>query len=329
MRLLFALLLLFPLLLSIYYPMDAFASEVLLNKPNVDYDLSKLKDFSFVEYNGNKYVYKSHYSDDLNVQLSLINNVLDVRLQIPSQGDKSTYVEANINDYKCKDMSRANGYNGWECYKLGCRLNEYNVQCDNGLFVAIYYHDSISYDDVAFINNLLNYLGMKPLSKDDFHIVDVDAPKPVVNPYDIDFHKAMKVELNWLIENGIVKGLTEEDVDEISSLSSVGTAGFNYRIVWGKAEGSDKESWVIYSSTGNPVILVRNGNDGNQQNGNESHNVKNVSQEPQPINTGVNESENENGKSILSDMKYGIILGIIVIAIIFGWDFIASKNKSK
>ena len=66
---------------------------------------------------------------------------------------------------------------------------------------------------------------------------------------DFDFGAAMKTELERLIDDGVIMGLTDEDVDEMASASVRGTAGFNSRIVY------EDGGWIPYRETGNPVLM--------------------------------------------------------------------------
>ena len=66
---------------------------------------------------------------------------------------------------------------------------------------------------------------------------------------DFDFCAAMKTELGYLRDVGVVAGLNDTDVDEIVSASVRGTAGFNLRIVYEDSE------WMPYRETGNPILM--------------------------------------------------------------------------
>ena len=68
---------------------------------------------------------------------------------------------------------------------------------------------------------------------------------------DFDFGAAMKTELEYLTDDGVVVGLTDGDVDEIASASVRGTAGFDSRIVYEDGE------WIPYRETRNPVQLLK------------------------------------------------------------------------
>ena len=68
---------------------------------------------------------------------------------------------------------------------------------------------------------------------------------------DFDFSAAMKTELEHLIDDGVIMGLTDRDVDEIGSASVCGTAVFNSRIVY------EAGVWIAYHETENPVQLLK------------------------------------------------------------------------
>ena len=68
---------------------------------------------------------------------------------------------------------------------------------------------------------------------------------------DFDFSAAMKTELEYLIDNGVITGLIAGDVDEIAAVCVRGTAGFNSRIVY------DDGAWIAYHETENPAQLLK------------------------------------------------------------------------
>ncbi|RLF02252.1 MAG: hypothetical protein DRJ59_04085 [Thermoprotei archaeon] len=73
-----------------------------------------------------------------------------------------------------------------------------------------------------------------------------------VPAYDIgeeDIRKALRTELKWLSERGVISGLSEDDIEDIVSTAKLGYAGWNSRLVW--SEGK----WVPYSSTEGAMVL--------------------------------------------------------------------------
>jgi hypothetical protein len=65
-----------------------------------------------------------------------------------------------------------------------------------------------------------------------------------------DFKTGAKVELEWLMNNGVIFGLSDSDIERISEQAEAGLAGHNSRIVW---EGG----WKPYHETSSPLLLKR------------------------------------------------------------------------
>ena len=75
------------------------------------------------------------------------------------------------------------------------------------------------------------------------------APDIDIRGDGFDFQSAMEAELKWLRANGIVMGITDRDIADISSISKPGMAGWNSRIVhW---EGR----WIPYYETRDPKLI--------------------------------------------------------------------------
>ena len=55
--------------------------------------------------------------------------------------------------------------------------------------------------------------------------------------------------MEWLSGTGIVKGLTDEDVQEIKNITKVGYAGYNSRIFY------EAGKWIPYSESENPQMV--------------------------------------------------------------------------
>lgn len=78
--------------------------------------------------------------------------------------------------------------------------------------------------------------------------IDTEALDEYVNGF--DFKTAIKVELEWLRDNKIISGLSDSDIQKISSATKAGLSGYNSRIVW-------EDGWKSYHETGN--LLLRSG----------------------------------------------------------------------
>ena len=78
--------------------------------------------------------------------------------------------------------------------------------------------------------------------------VEMKVPEPVFNFTDEEAKEAMKTELEWLSNTGIVKGLSAEDIQEIKNTTKVGYAGYNSRIFF------EDGKWIPYSESENPEM---------------------------------------------------------------------------
>jgi len=70
-----------------------------------------------------------------------------------------------------------------------------------------------------------------------------------LNKDEFDFKSAMRTELDWLNINKIIKGISREDIAEISEISEAGLAGWNARIVY------EEEKWLPYNETDKPLLF--------------------------------------------------------------------------
>ncbi len=109
-------------------------------------------------------------------------------------------------------------------------------------------------------NEILNvissmfYLGKPDFQKitDALHEMEKEerkVPEPVFNFTDEEAKEALKTELEWLSNTGIVKGLTDEDIREIKNTTKVGYAGYNSRIFY------EDGKWIPYSESENPQMV--------------------------------------------------------------------------
>ncbi|HJH25441.1 MAG TPA: hypothetical protein C5S37_01430 [Methanophagales archaeon] len=109
-------------------------------------------------------------------------------------------------------------------------------------------------------NEILNvissmfYLGKPDFQKitdalQEMEKVEMKVPELVFNFTDEEAKKALKTELEWLSNTGIVKGLTDEDIREIENTTKVGYAGYNSRIFY------EDGKWIPYSESENPQMV--------------------------------------------------------------------------
>jgi hypothetical protein len=105
------------------------------------------------------------------------------------------------------------------------------------------------------INQIAKFygLGESVLKQIDGNML-VDFYVNLVEPEDLfvgkfDFQSAMRTELEWLVKNGIVAGLTDQDIADISSVTKAGIAGWNSRLIYSKGR------WMPYYETGDPWLI--------------------------------------------------------------------------
>ena len=108
-------------------------------------------------------------------------------------------------------------------------------------------------------NEILNVISsMFYLGKPDFQKItdalhemekeEMKVPEPVFNFTDEEAKEALKTELEWLSNTRIVKGLSDEDIQEIKNTTKVGYAGYNSRIFY------EDGKWIPYSESENPEM---------------------------------------------------------------------------
>ncbi len=76
-------------------------------------------------------------------------------------------------------------------------------------------------------------------------VLDMD-----ISADEFDFHAATKTELEWLKANGVIIGVTDQDISEISKAAKTGLAGWNSRIVY--SDGN----WLPYYESGDANLIL-------------------------------------------------------------------------
>ena len=100
------------------------------------------------------------------------------------------------------------------------------------------------------IKDMLEFLNVNPDEWDDAkrekHSRQEYAfvPSVSIDPKILDWSTAMRFELEWLINQSIISGLTENDIQQIASNAKAGNAGYNSRVIY--ANGT----WKSYFETG-------------------------------------------------------------------------------
>jgi DNA-binding transcriptional ArsR family regulator len=171
---------------QVFYPPEReFATEVVLNKQEVEYDLSLFDPHIEVEtvYKDefDVYIYRSHYDRDLGVVIYEVDEAyaglkgLSISLVIPTE-----WVEEPGDDPN-------------------------------------------QTEPIMVLEST----------------VDLD-------PTTLAWDEAMKTELEWLVDQSIIIGLTQTDIQDIASESGSGYAGWDYRVV------HENGQWLPYNETQSP-----------------------------------------------------------------------------
>ena len=133
--------------------------------------------------------------------------------------------------------------------------------------------DSIEYDANELLASI-NDKTIQPLSNTDIEKDRFDPAdkrdftwsgkfvEPTFSPEDVEWEMAMKDELKWLQQQGIVNGLDQSDVEAISKTAKKGLAGPNNMILSFRGiQGNEDPHWVSYMETTFPLITGESDSD--------------------------------------------------------------------
>ncbi|MEA2076372.1 MAG: hypothetical protein U9O85_11745 [Euryarchaeota archaeon] len=264
-------------------PYNPISVEVLLNKPGVNYSLDILETAKNVERIGqSSFLYRSHDFPDLAVIVYKTSGIgvpgegehLSVRLQpkarkvteiiacethfeIPKRyephqnGENLSSLEElsipgwNISDYERKGFEAK--YNGGEVTVMS--------KGDSAEPFSVLSIRTKEKDDSETEENILNllshifYLDESEVHKVRAELVNMSEEEstrfePIFKFTDEEAKTALKTELEWLSEEGIVDGLSDEDVNAIAGSVKLGYAGVNGRLIWKDSK------WISYRDSG-------------------------------------------------------------------------------
>jgi hypothetical protein len=264
--------------LSCLNPTDSFAFEVLLNKPEISYDLSLISSSDNVNVIKNPItiIYRSHYNKDVAVILRVIDTEfvkgLSVRIQVPTKLLKISYPQTNV-EVESSNMLRVNeDFLRSLNYKVEGLTKEGKVKAiltKGNISIAVW---SIKTDKEIYsgiritIKNETLTQGLKDELKSialSFGIGEEEWKNSVIKTImvesadlqplysylkNFDFNNAIKVELEWLRDNKVIYGLSDSDIKQISKIAKAGLAGHNSRVVW-------EDGWKPYHKTKNPTLI--------------------------------------------------------------------------
>lgn len=264
-------------------PYNPISVEVLLNKQGVNYSLGAFETAKNVERIGqSSFLYRSHDSPDLAVIVYKTSGIgvpgegehLSVRLQPkvrkvteliackthfeilksyePHQnGENLSSLEElsipgwNITDYERKGFEAK--YNGGEVTVMskGDSAEPFSV-------LSIRTKEKVDSETEENILNLLLhifYFNESEVQKVRAELANMSEEEstrfePIFKFTDEEAKTALKTELEWLSEEGIVEGLNAEDIREISENVKLGYAGVNGRLIYKDSK------WISYRDSG-------------------------------------------------------------------------------
>lgn len=122
------------------------------------------------------------------------------------------------------------------------------------VYIAIYGQKELSEEKRAEIKELFSVLGIScVLENIKFEKRVTSMPEGVVDPYTFNFKEALRVEIEWLKENGIL-GISDEDIEEIVKVAERGKAGYNSHIGWYETKDG-KYAWIPYYESKDAKLL--------------------------------------------------------------------------
>ena len=233
-----------------YNPLDQYSYEVVLNKPEVKFNIENLIK---IGYKGSDNIYIRQSVDPrVNVIVSLVSldelglgngKALSLRFQL-----KSEYlpVRGFLGIFYVKSASTAITVHTVTENGVTYVFSKING-CINIVAIAFNYKGSLS----EFEGQVLDYIVHKlKINEENIEVSSLsEISVPIVDPKSIEWSTIVREELKELIGNNVIEGLDVSDVEEISKTAKPGLAGWNSRVVYYNG------SWIPYYETENPMLL--------------------------------------------------------------------------
>ncbi|MCL4435459.1 MAG: hypothetical protein M1503_06275 [Thaumarchaeota archaeon] len=257
---------------SCYHPTGWFASEVMLDKPGVTYDVSRIQSAANVSVVRSSILYRSHYDDRVAVILTPLEifqeKGLDMRLQLPTR-NVSTTIQSIIygenTTIRVADLELMGGKTINWILNLDYRpdpsggppVQVANITKDNlklsiiplvnetlpGAYIGIEVTNTtaLSQQDRTDFAKIFDAIGY-PQSFDTF-IKGKQFKVISTTTYDLataleknwgetEWGDAMKTEIKWLIKNHVINGLEDKDIDTLSALAPYAWGEHNFKARW-------------------------------------------------------------------------------------------------
>ena len=268
-----------------FNPMDPFATEVVLNKPDITYDLGFIKKADNVFIDNGTFTYRSRFDSRVAAILSEVSSEigngdvlkgLSVKLQIPVKRDVIPYITSNtlLKGASIKNVDvpflKSLGYSvtflkvakaniiTLEKDKTIINVDDSPLAGEGNVAINVSVMDTESLNDQikSDLKAIITSLGLDERVFDELETNVIKSNnETLVESVDVkkdefDFKSAIETELDWLRENRVITGITGDDITEISEKSKAGAAGWNSRIIY-------EEKWLLFSNYSNGVFINR------------------------------------------------------------------------
>lgn len=253
-----------------YTPTGWFASEFILNKPNVNFNLDRIGDHENVTVIRSSVIYRLHYNESAAVILTPLDlfqeKGLDIRLQLPTRNISKTtqffVLETNTPDTKLIDLNMMGGRGmGWILDISYSQLvaDQPPAQISNltkgilkitfiphlnetlpGIYIRISVENSTSlsneniseiskiFDGIGFPTTFKNLLPQFKSHLENIEEIDLESTLGILSD-DFNWFEAMKMELEFLRNNRVLTGLSDQDIEDIATLAKDAVGEHNFR----------------------------------------------------------------------------------------------------
>ena len=258
--------------LACFDPSDRYSLEVVLNKPNITYNLSILASIPgvIVDNVEKTYIWRSHVAPkDVIVVLTLqpisfkadAKEYISVRIEgkaLPVKKTIRTYtIQAEASsklDYKEivgaleKSNWSINVEVGNEYVKAIVQKDTNGIELTGNMMIAYKDNKTIIYFSIRTTGNISDEIVLDELREtlnDTINTTRIDFKtntlveeyvEPSPNITEELLKKALEYELKWLTRIEVVKGITSNDIDMIIKTIREGMAGWNSRLIYFKGE---------------------------------------------------------------------------------------------
>tara|TARA_B100001971_G_scaffold10480_1_gene8489 strand:- start:703 stop:1851 length:1149 start_codon:yes stop_codon:yes gene_type:complete len=253
-----------------YRPTGWYASEFLLNKPSVNFNLDLIGENENVTVIRSSIIYRSHYNESVAVILTPLDQFqekgLDIRLQMPTRNVTVTkqflVLETNATETRLIDLNMMGGRGtGWvlDISYIPVAPLKPPTQISNltkgnlkvtflphinetlrGMYIAISAENatSLSNENITELSNIFDAIGF-PISFNTLarefesritteKVHDLESAIGIT-PDEFNWSEAMTIELEWLKNNRVVTGLTDQDIEDIAILAKDTVAEHNLK----------------------------------------------------------------------------------------------------